>query len=161
MGRSCFSHCLPRARRELTHGDLAAFECGGQFRKGSVEHIVQQEGRTLQRRQTFERQQQCVGEIVGDLAGGLCAQGIRVGDRLWQPRSNVRLAPDAFELEPVQGQPCNDRRQISLVVLDLRAVSLRPFELGILHHVLSIGPAAQHAVGEAQQAASMRLESCC
>ena len=83
--RARFLEMRPGPRRELAAGRLAPVEYLGDPGEFHVEDVVEQEGRTLQRREPLERQQQGHREVVGQLAR-------RVGRERPRRRARARAA---------------------------------------------------------------------
>jgi len=86
--RACPSGKLP-AR------SLAPLQHRGHFAEREIEHVVQQEGRPLERRQPVERQEQRDGQILGQLRAAVGRERCRVDNRLRQPWTDVLLTPCA------------------------------------------------------------------
>jgi hypothetical protein len=79
------------ARRELAAGGFAAAERMRYFGEVEAENIVQKETRPFQRRQPFEQQHQCHGNVVRKLACLLGIEGF-VNQRLRQPLADINFA---------------------------------------------------------------------
>ena len=62
--RPCLADMRARPGRKLTAGGGVALNGGGNFLEAEAEHVVQQEGRPLERREAFERQHQRQGDVV-------------------------------------------------------------------------------------------------
>lgn len=82
-------HVAARAHGQLAHGRRIAVERLRDLRQRHVEHVVQQEGGALQRREPFEREHQGEGQVVGDVLGRVD----RAEQRLGQPTADIGLAP--------------------------------------------------------------------
>jgi hypothetical protein len=118
---------------------------------------VQQEARALERRQPFEQHDQGHGNIVGEIAGSLCVEGL-IDHRLRQPLADIKLAPRRGRFHPVETQSRHHRAEIAPRLDDRGAVGRMPAQIGILHHVLGLGAGTEHAIGKTDERASMRLE---
>jgi hypothetical protein len=76
------------------------------FAEREIEHVVQQEGSALERRQPVERQEQRDGQIFGELRAAVRRERCRVNDRLRQPWTDVLLAPCARRGQHVETNAC-------------------------------------------------------
>ena len=74
-------------------------------------------------------------------------------DRLRQPLADVHLAPGPRGAQLVDREPGHDGREVRLRRLDLDAVGERPLlpQERLLHDVLRLADAAEHAVGDREQ----------
>ncbi|AIT07465.1 hypothetical protein MC45_15030 [Sphingomonas taxi] len=140
-----------RPRRKLPHRGRRTVERRRHLGQRDVEHVVEQEGGALQRRQAFERQHQRQREIVRHLL-----RPVDDEQRLGQPRADIGLAayPRRFEMIEAQArddprQPCRRRRH---------RIRPRPAQPGVLYHVLRLGERTGHPIGEAEQPRPLRLE---
>ena len=114
---------------------------------------MKQEGGAFQRRQPVERQQQGKREIVGEFGGGIGRQAFGVEHRLREPRPDIDFPLRPCALQPVEAKPGHDGDEKRLGVVDvLRAGEA---QIGILHDVFRIAAAAEHAIGEPEQAPAM------
>ena len=114
------------------------------------EHIVQQEGGALERRQAFQRQHQRQGDVF---------LLVLFDDGIGKPGADIGLAlvPRGFEL--IETQPRDRAAQERLGLAHLAAIGLHPADEGLLHHVLGVGDRAEHAVGDAHELRTQRVES--
>ncbi len=145
------------ARRQLAAGGLAAVERARYRGEFEPEHIVQQKGGALERRQPFEHQHQGDGEIMGEIAGGAGVKRF-VDHRLGQPLSDIKLAPCFGRLHAVEAQARDHRAEIASRLGDGGTIRRMPAQIGILHHILGFGARSEHAVGETRQRRPMGLE---
>ena len=80
-GRAAWSrraHVRAGAGGKLPARRLAPLQRRGHFAEREIEHVVQQEGRPLERRQPVERQEQCDGQIFGQLRAAVGRERCRV-----------------------------------------------------------------------------------
>jgi hypothetical protein len=80
---------------KLTARRLAPFKRRGHFAIREIEHVVQQEGSPLERRQPVEHQEQRDGQILGQFRAAIGRERRRVDNRLRQPWTDVLLMPCA------------------------------------------------------------------
>jgi hypothetical protein len=80
---------------KLPARSLAPLQRRPHFAEGELEHVVQQEGRALERRQPVERQEQRNGQILGQLRAAVGRERCRIDDRLGQPGTDVLRAARA------------------------------------------------------------------
>jgi hypothetical protein len=114
---------------------------------------VKQEGGALHWRQPVQRQQQGEREIVGQFRGGIGRQALRVEHRLGEPRPDIDLPLRSCALQAIETKPGHDSDEKCLrVVHVLRAGEP---EIGVLNDVFRVAAAAQHAIGEPEQAPAM------
>ena len=147
------AHRAAGARGQLPARRLGAVEHGGDFGERRVEDVVEQEGRAFQRRQPVERQQQGERKIVGEFGGGIGRQALRVEHRLREPWPDIDFPLRSRALQAIETKPGHDGDEKRLrVVHVLRAGKA---EIGILHHVFRVAAAAEHAIGEPEQAPAM------
>ena len=66
-------HMRACAGGKLAARSLAALQCRGHFAERQIEHVVQQKGSPLERRQPVECQEQRDGQILGVAGGWACA----------------------------------------------------------------------------------------
>ena len=115
---------------------------------------MQQEHRPLHRRKAFEQDQEGQRELLGGLGvrrrvGGEVVAGAE--QRLGQPRPDVGLPPHARGTQVVDGQPGGDRGQVGLGRVDLLRAGAVGAQERLLHDVLGLADAADHAVGDGEQ----------
>ncbi|MDQ0841318.1 hypothetical protein QFZ68_000998 [Streptomyces sp. V1I6] len=147
-------HVLARTPGELAYGRLRLLQRGGDLGVGEAERLAEHEHRALQRREGLEDhehgERHGFGEHrpfrrVGD-------RGAEVGDDgLGQPRPDVRLAAGLDVPQPVDREAGGDPDEVAARLLHVVAPVGRPAQPGLLHHVLRVGDAAEHAVGHAGQ----------
>src|SRR5262249_3328551 len=85
-GRAAWPRCThvrACAGGKLPARGFAALECCGYFAEREIEHIVQQEGCPLERREPVERQEQRNRQILGQLCTGVGRERCCVENRLW------------------------------------------------------------------------------
>ena len=134
-------------------GRLGAVEHGSDLGKRRVEHVVKQEGRALHRRQPVQRQQQGERKIVGQFRGGVGRQAFRVEHGLGEPGADIDLPLRLRALQAIETEPGHDGDEKRLRVVNvLRAGKA---EIGVLHDVFRVAAAAEHAIGEPEQAPAM------
>ena len=151
--RAIVAHRAAGPRGQLPAGRLGAAEHGGDFGERRIEHVVKQEGGAFQRRQPVQRQQQGEREIVGQFGGGIGGQALRVEHRLGEPRPDIDFPLRLRALQAIETKPGHDGDEKGLrVVHVLRAGKA---EIGVLHDVFRVAAAAEHAIGEPEQAPAM------
>jgi hypothetical protein len=148
-----------RASGKLPARSLAPFECGGDFAEREIEHVVQQEGSPLERRQPVQHQQQRYGQILGQLGAAVGREGRGVDNRLRQPGTDVFFMPRARRSQYIEANPRRRGHQKRPRVRHFAAVGRMPAQAGLLHRILGVGDRAKHAVCETEQAAAVRLEA--
>ena len=155
--RALASRCL-RARdtscRELTsvRSMISAIS-----RVVVAEHLAQQVGRPLDRRQPLQQHQQGQRQRIREL-GARGRAGRRVLEqRLREPRPDVGLAPGPRRLQDVDRQPRRHRRDPGRRLVD-RLVLARQAQQRLLGDVLGLRDAAQHPVGHAEAVPPQGLE---
>ena len=151
--RPIVAHGAAGPRGQLAASRLGAVEHGGDFGERRVEHVVKQEGRAFQRRQPVQRQQQGEREIVGQFGGGIGRQALRVEYRLGEPRPDIDLPLRFRALQAIETKPGHDGDEKRLRVADI--LRAREPKIGVLHDVFRVAAAAQHAIGEPEQAPAM------
>jgi hypothetical protein len=148
------AHVAAGAHGQLTAVVLAARDDLGDLAVAVVEDVVQQEDRALDRGQPLEHEQERHRDRVGVLHDPGPVRNDRVGqERFRQPRPDVALAPHAGRAQVVDAEAGRDRAQVRLGVVDLDAVGDRALvaDVGLLHHVLGLDHAAEHAVGDREE----------
>jgi hypothetical protein len=90
---------------ELAAGRRLAADGLGDLLEAHAEHVVQQEGGALQRRQALQRHHQGQGDVLVNLVRR------RLDDRLGQPGPDIGLAPRPRRLQLVQAQAGTTRRR--------------------------------------------------
>jgi len=117
-----------------------------------AEHVMQQEGGALQRRQTFQRHQQRQSDVVVQLILS------RFHDRLRQPRADIGLAPAPDRLELVQAQARDHPAQKCSRFAHRVSIDVEPAQEGVLDHVLRVRDRAQHPIGNADKTRAQWIE---
>ena len=103
--------------RQLATGRLAAAQRRGDLGEADLEHVVQQEGRALQRRQPLQRQHQRHREIMRVVARRLGFESWVVEHRLGQPGPDIGFAPAARRFQLIETEAGDDARQEGARVL--------------------------------------------
>lgn len=115
---------------------------------GVAEDLVQQEDRSLDRRERFHHHEEGHRQRLGEL-GLLAHPGARVGEHgLGKPFTDVQLAPGAGGAQLVDGQAGRDLGQVGARRGHLGGYAPVKAKEGLLHHVLGLAHAAQHPVGD-------------
>ena len=112
---------------------------------------MEQERRTLQRRQAFEREHQRQGDVLVFLLFDY---------RLGEPWANIGLATVARRLELVEAEPGNRAAQERLGLAHRLTVGGEPAQERVLHDILCIGDRAEHAISDAGEPRTQRIERC-
>jgi hypothetical protein len=128
-------------------------EHGGDLGKRRVEDVVKQEGRAFQRRQPVERQQQGERKVVGQFGGGIGRQALRVEHRLGEPRADIDLPLRLRALQAVETEPGHHGDEKGFRVMHV--LRSGKAEIGVLHDVVRVAAASEHAIGEPEQAPAM------
>ncbi|BBJ40819.1 hypothetical protein SSPO_035370 [Streptomyces antimycoticus] len=132
----------------LAYGRLAALQHSGDLLEREAEDLLEYEDRPLQRRESLEDDEQGERDRLGQLH--LLAR-VGLGDqRFGQPGADVLLAGGGGGREPVEREVGDRTGQIAHRVVH-RGGHLTAAQPGVLHHVLGVGDAAEHAVGDAEQ----------
>jgi hypothetical protein len=144
---------LPGAGRELAHGLLALADDRRDLGMPVVEHVMKQQHGSLLRREALQQHQHRQRQRVGSLGvpGRII---VAVGDdRLWQPFADVALATGARGAQLVDSQPGGHGGDERARRCDLLAglERLMHSQHRFLHHVLGLGHAAQHPVGDRER----------
>ena len=142
----------PRATGELAASRGLAPDRLGDLLEADAEHVVQQKGGALERRQALERDHQRQRDVVDLVLFGF-DHGLR------QPGSDIGLAPAPRRLQLVEAEPGDDAAQIGFRLLDRIAVGVEPAQERILHHVLRVRDRSQHAIGDANQSRTQGIEA--
>ena len=148
--RPRLAHMAARPRGELAAGGRVAPDRRRDFLEVQPEHVVQQEGRALERRQTFQRQHQRQGDVLLFRL---------LDDRIGQPRADIGLALVPRRLELIETEARDRAAQERLRLTHRAAVGPHPADEGLLQHVLGIGDGAEHAVGDAHELRTQRVEA--
>jgi hypothetical protein len=155
-GLACIAHRAAGPRRQLPARNLSPVEHRSDIRERLVEDVVKQEGGALQRRQPVQRQQQGERQVVSQFRRRVRRKALRIEHRFRQPGADIDFALRPGALERVETQPRHngDKERFGIVNI-LRAGEA---DVGILHHVLGIAAAAEHAVGKPKQPPAMRRQ---
>src|SRR5262249_14600170 len=79
--------------------------------------------------------------------------------RFRQPWTDINFALGLGAFQPIEAKPRNDAHEVGFVVFDsLLRLRARPAQKSVLHCVLGVGAAAEHAIGKARQAPTVGLE---
>ena len=158
MAGAALLHVAPRPRRELAGVGLAGADDRRDLVVGVVEHLAQQERGPLLGREALEHDEEGQRQRVGELGlrGGLI---LACDQRLGQPLADVRLAPGAGRAQLIDAEAGDDggdpgRRRVDPLAAGERAVQAQQ---GLLHHVLVLARAAQHAVRHREGARAQLL----
>jgi hypothetical protein len=108
------------------------------------------------RREPVKRQHEGKRQIIGKLCGGIRRKTLGVEHRLRQPGPDIDLPPRPRALQPVEAEPRHDGDEEGLGVPDILRSGVA--KIGVLHDVLGIAAAAEHAIGKAEQPPAMRRE---
>jgi len=146
---------LARAVEELAARGVAPPHGARHLGHREVEHLMQDEHRPLQGRQRFEHREEGHGDRLR-LGGALVARGGLGRDRLREPLAHVALAPPPRRADLVEAEPRHHRGEVRARRLNVFRVG--GAEEGILHDVLGVGGAPQHAVGDAHQPRALAFE---
>ena len=101
------------ARRRFTAHRL------GNLLEADAEHVVEEKGGTLQRRQTLQRHHQRQRDIVDFILRCL-------DDRFWQPGPDIGLAPVPRGFQVVEAKAGHDAAQKSFRLAHRAAIDLEP-----------------------------------
>jgi hypothetical protein len=123
-----------------------------------VEHLAQQEHRALDRTERLEHHQERHRDRLGERQPVARRGRALRHQRLREPRTDVGLALHARRAQVVDRQARHDRRQPGPRRVDLLVGSVLPAQEGVLHDVLRIAHAAEHAIGDPEEQAAMLLE---
>jgi len=110
---------------------------------------VKQERGALQRRQPVQRQQEREGKIIREFGRRFRRKAVRIEHRFRQPGADIDLALHFGALQTVEAKPRHDRDEKSLGVPDILGAG--EAQIGVLHHVLGVAAAAEHAIGKPKQ----------
>ena len=138
---------------ELAHVVLALADDLRDLRIAVVEHVVKQQHGSLLGREALQQHQHRQRQRVGRLGvpGRIV---VAVGDdRLWQPLADVALAAGARGAQLVDRQPGGHGRDERARRRDLLAglERLMDPQQRLLDHVLGLGDAAEHPVGDRER----------
>jgi hypothetical protein len=148
------------ACRELAHVVLALAEDRRDLRIPIVEYVVQEQRGALLGRETLQHHQHRKRHRVGRL--GVPRRIVAaIGDnRFGQPLADVALAAGTRRTELVDRQPRGHRGYERPRRCDLLAglQRLTHPQQRLLHHVLGLGDAAEHPVGERERGGAQLSE---
>ena len=151
------AHALARAVDDLPACRFAPLDHRRDLAVADVEDVVQQESGALLGRKPFEQREEGHRKIIGQVEVAIRRR--RRDDRLRQPLTDVGLALGLEPPQPIDRQPARCRDEPRFRILDLVVLRLVPADVRVLDDILGIGARAEHAIGEAEQAAAQRLES--
>ena len=129
----------PRPGGQLAAGGFLPPQRLGYLAIGLPEHVVQQEGRALERREPFQREHQRQGDILG-LFG--------VQHRVGQPRADIGLAPPPCRFQLVEAQARHRAPQERPGRAHRGAIGRQPAKETFLHRVFRVGDRTEHAIGD-------------
>ena len=134
---------LPAGRRVALDGrrDLLEFQ---------PKHIVQQKGRPLEWRKPFQRQHQRQGDVF---------LFVLVNHRVGKPGTDISLALVTRRLELIEAEPRDRTAQERLGLAHRAAVGSHPADEGLLHHILGVSHGAEHAISDARELGTQRIET--
>lgn len=117
--------------RELADGRRFPAERIRHLAERHTEHVVEEEGRSLQRRQALERHHQRQSEVIP-------FETIILGidQRFGQPGAHITLAAEACRLHLVEAKPGDDAREVRIGSRDIPPVPGNPAQPCVLHDVL-------------------------
>ena len=115
---------------------------------------MQQERCALERRQPVKRQHQREGKIVSKLGCRVGREAIGVKHGLRKPGADIDLALRPRALQPIEAEPRDDGDKERLCTMDV--VGAGDAKIGILHNILRVTAAAEHAIGKPNQPPAMR-----
>ena len=148
---------LAGAAHELTGGRLGDLHDLADLFVGVGERLAQHVGGPLGGREPLQHHEHGESERLGAFgAEGRVGAGV---DRLGQPRADVGLAAGARRLQRVDREPRRRRREERRRVLHDRSVGALPAQPRILHDVLGLARAAEHAVGDAEEPVAPQLKA--
>ena len=148
--RSRLADMGARAGGELAAGSRVALDGRRDLVESQPEHIVQQEGRPLERRKAFQRQHQRQGDVF---------LFVLFDDGIGKPGTDIGLALTARGFELIEAEPRDGAAQERLGLAHLAAVGPHPADEGLLHDILGVGHGAEHAVGDAHELRTQRVET--
>ena len=149
--RGLASRTWARARvASWRQASRVALDCRCDLLEFEPEHIVQQERRPLERREAFQRQHQRQCDVVLLLL---------FDDGIGKPRAHIGLALAPRRLELIETEPRDRAAQERLGLAHLIAVGLHPADEGLLHDVLGVSHGAEHAVSDAHELWTQRVEA--
>ncbi len=148
-----------RAARELPRRRRRAADDRGDVIEGHAEQIVQHECEPLRGREVLEHDEQREPYRVGQDGLLLRIHGVRTtGDRLDGLLGQGLFAPRLAGAQHVERHARDDGGQPAAEVLDVARVRAAGPQPRFLDRILGLAQRAEHPVGHAAQAASLRLE---
>src|SRR5262245_59074444 len=105
------AHVYSAARGKLAAGRLAPLQRIRYFAEREIEHVVEQEGSSLEWRQPVEGQQQRKRQVFGQLRASVWSKGSGVEDRFGEPLADVCLAACARRFQHVEAKPRRGRHE--------------------------------------------------
>ena len=152
LGRlRCTFHLPPRPARQLAYGSTRAPQDGADLIERIPEDIVQDERRSLRRRQCVEDDLHCPAHPLGEQDAGLGVDRCGIGGCL-----GLGLRPGTSLAQVVQAQPRHDGRQPGGQVVDV--VGAGEPQPGLLQHVVRIGLRAEYPAGDRGQPGALGVE---
>ena len=148
--RSRLADVSARTRSELAAGRRVTLDGRGDLVEVQPEHVVQQEGRPLERRKTFQRKHQRQGDVFLFLL---------FDDGIGKPGADIRLALTSRRFQLIETEARDRAPQERLGFAYLAAVGLHPADEGLLHNILGVRDGAEHAVGHAHELWTQRVET--
>jgi len=141
--------------RELTAVLLRLVDDPGHLVVAVIEDVVEEEDGPLHRREPLEHEQERHRERVGFLGvpGNVLERAVG-HERLRQPLAHVLLAPGPRRPQLIDREPRRHGRQVGLGRLDLGvSVAHGPVvaQEGLLHDVLGLADAAEHAIRDREE----------
>jgi hypothetical protein len=132
-------YMVARAAGQLAASGRAALQAPPDFVEIQVEHLVQQESCSLQRREPLQREHEGHGHVLRELGLRLRAgrpAGLLVQQRFGQPDADIPLAFRGGRAQFIQAQVGHQAREVGAGMLDGALVHLGPTQPGLLHDVL-------------------------
>ena len=142
----------PRATGELAACRGLTADRLGHLLETDAEDVVQQEGGALERRQSLERHHQGQRDVVDLIV-------VSFDEGFGQPRPDIGFAPPPRRLQLVEAETGDDAAQIGFRFENGAAVGVEPAQERVLHHVLRVRDRPQHAIGDANQPRTQRIEA--
>ena len=139
---------------ELAARGRAAAERTSDLLERIAEDVVEEIRRTLERAQLLEQHEERQRQAVGVLDRG----DVVVDHGLGQPGAGVRLAPRPGRVDLVEAEPRHDGDQVGPHRLDRLLAASQPPDARLLHDVLRVRRAPEHAVRDAEEQRAPLLE---
>jgi hypothetical protein len=155
--RAAGPHVPARPCDELAAVRLLAADDPGDRRVVVVEHVAEHERGALDRRELLEHDEERLRQRVGQLGPRARPRRRVLHQRLGQPRSDVRLAPDPRQPQVIDREAGRHGRDPCGRLVEGLPGARQP-QQRLLHDVLGVGDAAEHPVGDAEPVAPEGLE---